>query len=38
VIGSLQGVRATPKDVMEAAAAYFTPEQRTVVILKGAQQ
>jgi len=30
--------RVTPEDVMEAAAAYFTPEQRTVVVLKGAQQ
>jgi len=30
--------RVTPRDVMEAAAAYFTPEQRTVVVLKGAQQ
>jgi len=30
--------RVTPKDVMDAAAAYFIPEQRTVVVLKGAQQ
>ena len=30
--------RVTPKDVMDAAAAYFAPDQRTVVVLKGAQQ
>ena len=30
--------RVTPNDVMDAAAAYFTPERRTVVVLKGAQQ
>jgi zinc protease len=30
--------RVTPGDVMDAAAAFFTPEQRTVVVLKGAQQ
>jgi zinc protease len=30
--------RVTPKDVMDAAAAFFTPAQRTVVVLKGAQQ
>jgi zinc protease len=27
----------TPQDVMKAAQKYFTPEQRTVVVLKGAQ-
>jgi zinc protease len=30
--------RVTPKDVMDAANAYFTPDRRTVVVLKGAQQ
>jgi zinc protease len=28
----------TPEDVMAAARKYFTPERRTVVVLKGAQQ
>jgi predicted Zn-dependent peptidase len=28
----------TPQNVMSAAQKYFTPEQRTVVVLKGAQQ
>jgi len=27
----------TPQDIMKAAQKYFTPEQRTVVVLKGAQ-
>ncbi len=27
----------TPKDIMSAAAKYFVPERRTVVLLKGAQ-
>ncbi len=28
----------TPQDIMTAARLYFTPERRTVVVLKGAQQ
>ena len=28
----------TPEDIMSAAKNYFTPERRTVVVLKGAQQ
>jgi zinc protease len=28
----------TPQDIMSAARLYFTPERRTVVVLKGAQQ
>jgi zinc protease len=28
----------TPQDVMAAAKKYFTPERRSVVVLKGAQQ
>jgi zinc protease len=28
----------TPQDIMNAAKKYFTPERRTVVVLKGAQQ
>jgi len=28
----------TPQDIMSAAKKYFTPERRTVVVLKGAQQ
>ena len=27
----------TPEDVMRAAKKYFTPERRTVVVLKGSQ-
>lgn len=27
----------TPKEIMDAAQKYFTPERRTVVVLKGAQ-
>jgi zinc protease len=27
----------TPQEIMQAAQKYFTPEQRTVVVLKGAQ-
>ena len=27
----------TPEDLMRAAKKYFTPERRTVVVLKGAQ-
>jgi zinc protease len=30
--------KITPQHVMNAARKYFTPEQRTVVVLKGAQQ
>ncbi|HEY6950763.1 MAG TPA: insulinase family protein, partial [Bacteroidota bacterium] len=28
----------TPSDIMNAARKYFTPQRRTVVVLKGAQQ
>jgi predicted Zn-dependent peptidase len=28
----------TPEEIMMAATKYFTPERRTVVVLKGAQQ
>ena len=31
-------MKITPQDVMNAAQRYFTPESRTVVVLKGAQQ
>ena len=27
----------TPQEIMKAAQKYFTPERRTVVVLKGAQ-
>jgi predicted Zn-dependent peptidase len=27
----------TPQDIVNAAKKYFTPERRTVVVLKGAQ-
>ena len=27
----------TPEDIMRAAKKYFTPERRTVVVLKGSQ-
>ena len=30
--------RITPTDILKAARKYFTPERRTVVVLKGAQQ
>ena len=30
--------KVTPGDVMHAASRYFTPDSRTVVVLKGAQQ
>jgi len=30
--------RVTPDDIMAAARRYFTPERRTVVVLKGARQ
>jgi len=29
--------KATPEDIMQAAKKYFTPERRTVVVLKGVQ-
>jgi zinc protease len=29
--------KVTPQDIMAAAKKYFVPEQRTVVVLKGAQ-
>jgi zinc protease len=29
--------KVTPADIMAAAQKYFVPEQRTVVVLKGAQ-